>query len=48
MLNLYNNGQVKTEKRQNRLELFKKLDEERRRNGSYGGNSEEDSITRTA
>jgi hypothetical protein len=35
MLNLYNNGQVKIEKRQKRLELFKTLDAERRKNG-YG------------
>jgi hypothetical protein len=35
MLNLYNNGQVKTEKRQQRLELFQKLDDERRKNGKY-------------
>jgi len=48
MLNLYNNGQVKTEKRQKRLELFKKLDDERRKNGSYGGVSGEDSSTTTA
>jgi hypothetical protein len=37
MLNLYNNGQVKMEKRQKRLELFKTLDAERRKNGLYGG-----------
>lgn len=37
MLNLYNNGQVKTEKRQQRLDLFQRLDDERRKNGKYNG-----------
>ena len=41
MLNMYNNGQVKTEKRQQRLELFKRLDDERRKNGKYHGQPHE-------
>ncbi len=36
ILHLYTNGQFKAEKRQKRLELFQRLDEERKRNGLYG------------